>query len=211
MKDRTSISRHRTIWTMAAPKTSPSSPRLTWRIWRSTITLGRIRAATPHPEGWQTRGCDIFFVCFPLGWEGGGGGHLVLASGQKSQNCRTLYRKTADCWDALPGFLLPRCYQRWWTVKTAWSSRLLLGITANSKTLTGWWSDLYVLCMYLLFKQKKKKKKTGKKSLRCRSISYIWCDRHLLTFFSYPPPTYALIVFFFFKLFYLIISFFLDW
>lgn len=97
MKDRTSALHHQTIWTMVAPKTSPNSPQQTWRTWRSITISGRIQAATLHLERWWTREHVLFesrrklqSCCRGFRRHWGGGFHLVLASFQKSQNCRTL-------------------------------------------------------------------------------------------------------------------------
>lgn len=64
-KDRTSALRHQTTWTIAAPRTSPSWPRPTWRTWRSITILGRIRAATLHLE-WARPGNSSWFFPFFL-------------------------------------------------------------------------------------------------------------------------------------------------
>lgn len=77
------------------------------------------------------------------------------------------------------------------TVDTAWS--FFFGITAlaDSKTLTGGQSNPYVVCMYQLFKKKKKKRKVAvaEPSVTFDVIEFCLTFCH----FCHSQPIYALI------------------
>ena len=113
-----------------------------------------------------------------LGDTGGRGFHLVLASFQKSQNCRTLMGGQEG--DALQRRRFSSAAHSRDTLRLLTRSGApFLGITAltDSKRLSLADSRISMLCVCISYLRKKKKRKT----CSCRALSYVRCDRNLFT------------------------------